>query len=171
MHLPLRGMRLAIEGIAAKALNDATNYANAKASLEYFITARPLTFGLKVGGATHQGTTPFFDLHYLGQKSDLRGFRQNRFTGETLAFVNTDLRIQLVDNPRALIPYKLGVNLFFDTGKVFESLEPVNDVGWHQGYGAGIYFVPLRDRFTIQVSMGFSNEESGLLRFGFGQAF
>ncbi len=171
VHLPQRGMRLAIEGIAAKALNDATNYANVKASLEYFVTARPFTLGLKIGGVTHQGMTPFYDLHYLGQKSNLRGFRQNRFTGETLAFLNTDLRIQLINNPRALIPYKLGITLFFDSGRVFESLEAANDVGWHQGYGAGIYFVPLRDRFAIQLSMGFSKEESGLIRFGFGQAF
>ena len=171
VHLPQRGMRLSIEGIAAAALNDATNYANGKASLEYFGTVRPFTLGLKAGGAVHHGLTPFFDLHYLGQNTDLRGFRQNRFTGQTLAFLNTDLRIQLVDNPHALIPYKLGVTLFFDTGRIFNEPEPANDVGWHQGYGAGIYFVPLRERFAIQISMGFSNEESGLLKFGFGQAF
>jgi hemolysin activation/secretion protein len=139
--------------------------------LEYFVSVKPVTLGIKVGGAQHHGQTPFYDLHYLGQRTDLRGFRQNRFTGENLAFLNTDLRIQLIDNPRALIPYKFGITLFFDSGRVFEAIEAPDDPGWHQGYGAGIFFVPLRERFTLQLSLGFSNEESGLLRFGFGQAF
>ena len=170
-QLPERGMRLTLLGTAAAALNDATNYANASASLEYFATAKPFTIGLKVGGATHEGVTPFYDLHYLGQNTDLRGFRQNRFTGRSLAYVNTDLRIQLVDNPRALIPYKLGVILFLDSGRVFDAGDTSGDKSWHTGYGAGIYFVPLKERFALQISMGFSDEESGLLRFGFGQAF
>jgi outer membrane protein assembly factor BamA len=164
-------MRLTLEGAAAKALNDKANYFTTKATLEYFTTLRPVTLGIKVGGAKHSGTTPFYDLYYLGQNTDLRGFRQNRFTGDALAFLNTDLRIQLIENPRALIPYKLGLTLFYDTGRVIDSVESANDPGWHQGYGAGIYFVPIRERFTIQFGLGFSDEESGLLRFGFGQPF
>jgi outer membrane protein assembly factor BamA len=172
IHLPQRGMRLMVENIAAAALNDdATNYLASKGWIEYFGTIKPFTLGIKVGGAVHDGMTPFFDLQYLGQNTDLRGYRQNRFTGKSIAFLNTDLRIQLVDNPKALIPYKLGVTLFYDMGRVFGEEEPANDIGWHMGYGAGIYFVPLRERFTLQVSMGFSDEESGLFRFGFGQAF
>jgi outer membrane protein assembly factor BamA len=132
---------------------------------------KPLTLGLKVGGAAHQGFTPFFDLYYLGQNKHLRGFRQNRFTGKKLAFANTDLRIHILDSPKSLIPFKIGIVLFADAGRIFESAETANDPGWHVGYGAGFYFVPLRERFAIQISAGFSDEESGLIRFGLGKSF
>lgn len=170
-HLPRRGTRLIWEGLAAKALNDATNYANTLAILEVFSTLRSVTLGVRTGGALHWGVTPFYDFHYLGQNTYLRGFRQNRFTGDAIAFVNSDLRIQLVENRKALIPYKFGITLFFDTGHVFDSESGTITSGWHHGYGVGIYYVPLRERFALQVSLGFSDEERGLVRFGIGRNF
>jgi hypothetical protein len=172
VNLPQRGMRFSCLGLLGRALNnDDVTYSNVKATLEYFVTMKPLTLGLKVGGAAHQGFTPFFDLYYLGQNKHLRGFRQNRFTGKKLAFANTDLRIHILDSPKSLIPFKIGIVLFADAGRIFESAETANDPGWHVGYGAGFYFVPLRERFAIQISAGFSDEESGLIRFGLGKSF
>jgi outer membrane protein assembly factor BamA len=172
VHLPQRGMRFTCLGLLGRALNDDdVTYSNAKATLEYFVTLKPVTLGLKVGGAAHQGFTPFFDLNYLGQNTHLRGFRQNRFTGKSLAFMNSDLRIHILDSPKSLIPFKIGLVLFADAGRIIERVQEANDPGWHLGYGAGFYFVPLRERFAIQISAGFSDEESGLIRFGLGKSF
>lgn len=170
MYLPTRGMRLFIETYAAQILeNEGSDYSMAKATLESFITFKPVTLGLKGGAVIHGGTPPYYDLHYLGQNTHLRGFRQNRFTGKKSLFLNCDLRIQIIDNENVLIPHKIGITLFGDVGRVYAE-EEVSDT-WHVGYGIGVYVVPIRERFAFQVSAGFSEEESGLIRLSFGSSF
>ncbi|MDX1476233.1 MAG: hypothetical protein R3301_00960 [Saprospiraceae bacterium] len=169
IHLPTRGMRLYLEGYFAQVLNKSIDYSLAKATLESFTTYRILTLGLKGGATVHGGEPPYYDLHYLGQMTHLRGYRENRFAGKKSLFLNSDLRIQLVDKPSALVPHKIGLILFYDVGRVYVNGESSNK--WHSGYGVGIYYVPLRERFALRLSAAFSEEESGLFKISFGQSF
>ncbi|MDH3651991.1 MAG: hypothetical protein OEQ53_20055, partial [Saprospiraceae bacterium] len=129
----------------------------------------PITLGMKGGGLYSRKDVPYYHLPVLGQNSYLRGFRRNRFSGSSGVFVDSDLRIQLVNRPDALIPHKFGLRLFSDQGRVYYDKETSNT--WHVGYGAGVYFVPLRERFALNLSMAFSKEESGLIIFGMGSSF
>ena len=169
IHLPTRGMRLLVEGYYAELLNQRGDYSLLSTTLEAFTTVKPFTLGIKAGAALHGGEPPYFDQYYLGQITHLRGYRENRFAGKKTVFFNSDLRIQLVDKANGLLPHKIGITLFYDVGRVDIPGEST-DI-WHYGYGAGIYYVPLRERFALQLSAAFSEEESGLIRLTFGQSF
>ncbi len=66
--------------------------------------ANPITFGLRIGGGRNHGDLPFYKLFSLGQLNDLQGYKRNRFTGESKAFINTELRKQLIQNPKHAHP-------------------------------------------------------------------
>jgi outer membrane protein assembly factor BamA len=169
-HLPTSGVHIIAEGFFANRLNQDGAYSMTKGSMEWHGTARPFTLGLRAGGWFHHQLPPFYDLGYLGHNTYLRGFRRNRFAGDRGgAYFNSDVRIKVFDNPNALIPYKIGLLLFYDVGRVFQSEEDSNV--WHTGYGFGVYAVPFRERFVIGISVGFSVEESAFLQFGFGKLF
>jgi hypothetical protein len=169
-YLPNSGVRIIAEGFFANRLNQDGAYSMTKGSVEWHGTAKPFTFGLKAGGWYHHRLPPFYDLEYLGHNTTLRGFRRNRFAGDRGgAYFNSDVRIQIIDNRNALVPYKIGVMLFYDVGRVFQREEDSNV--WHHGYGFGVYAVPFRERFVIGLSVGFSVEESAFLQFGFGKLF
>ncbi len=168
--LPSRGARFHTQHQISKAAGeDVKTYFVGEGSIEFFATTGPFTLGVKGGGLYSRKDVPYYHLPVLGQNSYLRGFRRNRFSGSSGVFIDSDLRIQLLDRPDALIPHKLGVKFFVDQGRVYYKGETSNT--WHVGYGAGIYFVPLRERFALNLSMAFSEEESGLIIFGLGSSF
>lgn len=169
-HLPTKGMRLYTNHFAGYLLNEEQSlYGMNLAELEYFGTSKPITLGLRAGGMIHHGRFPYYDRMYIGQNTHLRGFRRNRFTGEKMLYFNSDLRIELINKQNAIIPYQLGLKLFFDTGKVIVDESSSNI--WHSGYGAGLYFVPVKERYVFNFMFGFSPEESGLFILSVGKDF
>jgi len=169
-NLPTSGVRIMAEGYFANRLNIEGAYSMTKGSFEWHGTARPVTFSLRAGGWFHHRLPPFYDLEYLGHNTHLRGFRRNRFAGDRAgAYFNSEIRVQLIDNTQSLIPHKIGIILFYDAGRVFQSDEESNT--WHNGYGFGVYVVPVRERFVLGMSLGFSVEESAFLKLGFGKLF
>ncbi|UII28150.1 BamA/TamA family outer membrane protein [Fulvivirga maritima] len=173
-NLSLRGMRFYLDYKNGNYLNNSgyDNFGLAYASLEQFMSnywQNPLTLGLKIGGSTSFGDIPFYNLKYLGQNNDLRGFRRNRFTGESTAFVNSEVRLQLFQRRTHILPIKVGLRGFVDSGRVFDDLDVSNK--WHTGYGMGFYLVPLQEKFTLNLSVAFSEEESGLILFSLGNVF
>ena len=86
-----------------------------------------------------------------------------------MLFLNSELRLQLLEVSTAIVPLRIGNKVFFDTGKIIQSGESSDK--WHNGYGFGIYIVPLEERFTLSASVGFSSEETALLRIRLGTVF
>ena len=167
--LPTQGMRTLIETSYSQLVNEDGSYGLFKGVLEWYGTARPFTLGLRGGGWVHHGTPPFYHLEYLGQNTYLRGYRRNRFVGKKALFLNTDLRIQILENDNVGVPHKAGLVFFYDIGRVFLPGEESNK--WHMGYGVGFYFVPFSEKLTLALSLQFSEEESTLFRFRFGRVF
>ncbi len=171
--LPERGMRVALKhqsGIITNESND--GYGVTQGFLEGFMSTnlrRPLTFGIRLGGSKSYGEIPFYKLKYLGQRNDLRGYLRNRFTGESTLFINTEMRWELYEFHTSLFPLRFGVKAFYDAGRVYSKFDETDN--WHQGYGGGIYLVPLLEQFSINLSVAFSEEESGLFLLGIGKAF
>jgi hemolysin activation/secretion protein len=122
-----------------------------------------------LGGSHKYGPVPFYNLRYLGQRNNLRGYLRNRFTGDWTAYLNTNLGIQLVEARTSIIPFRIGLHGFFDMGRVW--LNGENSTRWHKGYGGGFYIVPLREQFVIYLALGFSEEETALLMFNLGRFF
>ncbi|MDP2366562.1 MAG: hypothetical protein Q8M94_22635, partial [Ignavibacteria bacterium] len=65
-----------------------------------------------------------------------------------------------------LVPLKVGALGFFNSGKIFQRNE--SSIKWHNGYGFGIFIVPLREDFTFHTTFGFSEEEKMLVELGIG---
>jgi hypothetical protein len=86
-----------------------------------------------------------------------------------MLYFNSDLRIELINKQNAIIPHQFGVKLFFDTGKVIVD-ESASNI-WHSGYGAGLYFVPIKEKYVFNIMYGFSPEESGLFILSVGKDF
>ncbi len=168
--LPKDGMRFFLShnnGILLS--NNNGHYGKTLAYLEYYASIFPFTLAFRTGGGGSWGDIPFYNQFSLGQNTFLRGYRNNRFTGAAMAFLDSELRLPLFDVKTVLVPIDVGVKGFFDIGRIFEPDEDSNT--WHQGYGFGIYAVPLKSRYTFIISAGFSDEESWLINFGFGAVF
>jgi len=163
-------MHFMLNGFFSQVMNEDGASASTRAENVWYGTANPVTFSGRFGGWLHHNQPPYYHLEYLGQNNNLRGYRRNRFAGDLGgAFFNGDMRIQVIDNTRSLLPHKIGLLLFYDVGRVWQSEEDSNL--WHQNFGVGIYVVPIRERFVIGLSIAFSKEEKGLVNFGFGKLF
>jgi outer membrane protein assembly factor BamA len=172
-NLPTRGARLFVShhnGIITN--NDNSNYGQTLVFIEHFSSKRillPFTLGLKIGGGDSYGEIPFYKQFALGQNTFLRGFRNNRFTGAAIAFFNSELRMKLFVLHTQIVPMQFGMKGFFDSGQIVE--DKLNFKNWHKGYGFGFFIIPLEARFALNASVGFSDEETVLLRFGLGTTF
>lgn len=130
----------------------------------------PVIFGIRGGGALSSGEIPFYKMYNLGQNNYLKGFRKNRFVGESMVFFNSDVKIQVLDIATAFLPIKFGLRGFYDFGKVFMSDETSKTL--HQGYGGGIYLIPLDRAFSFGLNIAFSEVETkGLIIFELGISF
>ena len=154
-------------------MRDDGSFVTGSSFIEIFNTFKPITVGVRLGGLMNFGDVPYFLNHYLGQDSYLKGFRQNRFLGDRALFVNSEFRVELINKPIAAIPHQFGLNLFADMGKLYvdtaSDQKLVSD--WKIGYGGGIYFVPYKEKLTLHLSVGFSDEESALIQFRIGRRF
>ena len=171
--LPYRGTRALLEYHNGTTLTgDTENYGVANGSIEYYLSSKtkhPLTFGLRVGGALSHGNVPWYKLPTLGDKNGLRGYFENRFAGESTAYLNTELRYQLFEKYTSVVPIKVGIKAFYDRGRVFLD-DPEESNTWRYGYGFGFYIVPLNESLTISLSASFSDEESVYPVFSIGTA-
>lgn len=146
------------------------NYGVLTGFMEYYLSTRrwhPLTVALRAGGATTHGDVPWYELPTLGADSGLRGYFKNRWAGTSSAYLNGELRYQLLERTEGFIPIKVGVKAFYDYGRVFQkNREESGD--WRSGYGFGFYLVPLNEALTVSISVSFSDEESVYPAFSIG---
>lgn len=169
---PTSGMRIFTEyqnGIITNL--DNRNYGKIFAISEGYLTPYlliPFTLGLKAGGGKSFGVIPFYNQFTLGQNNYLKGFRNNRFTGQSILFMQSEIRINLFNINGSFVPMKVGILGFFNSGKIIQ--EKIKSDKWHNGYGFGLFLIPLREEFTIHTNFGFSKEESLLFEFGIGSA-
>jgi hypothetical protein len=166
-----RGIQFLAENTNYTTLDGASgNFGLAETYLKYFGTKKifiPITMVLKLGGSKNYGEQiPFYKYTYLGQFSNLRGYKRNRFTGDASAYLNSELRFHLGKVNSSFIPFEVGLIGFYDVGKVW--YEGSSEGGWHAGYGAGFYIAPLSRDYLFTVMFESSAEEKLLFRFGFG---
>lgn len=98
-----------------------------------------------------------------GPTANLRGFRRERFSGQSAFFVNSDLRIRFIDSRRGRFPFSFGVLGGFDLGRVWLDNEDSNV--WHTSIGGGVWLAPF-DLAAIKVSIFRGNKGKGRLLLG-----
>ncbi|QKZ14975.1 BamA/TamA family outer membrane protein [Spirosoma sp. KUDC1026] len=121
----------------------------------------------RIGGGATFGDSPFYQLQFLGGRSNLRGFRNYRFAGNSLVYHNIDLRVKLFDFSSFLFPGSVGMTFFNDIGRVWAKGE--RSAQWHDGYGFGLYVTPIQ-LLVLNGSVAFSKENT-LAYFSLGYRF
>ncbi|RYY38274.1 MAG: hypothetical protein EOO08_15310 [Chitinophagaceae bacterium] len=132
----------------------------------YIPLTRVMSLVLRGGGAHVAGTPEFYQLPTLGGGNSLRGYRRERFRGETVVFNQNELRF-MWDFKSILYNGKLGVTGFFDQGRVWHPIDRGDGRDtWHTGFGAGIIIAPF-NLVAITVAYGITPEDQVInLRLG-----
>jgi len=143
------------------------NYTSFSSKLQVYFT--PLkdgktTLATSVGWEHVTGDFQFYHSAVLGDQSGLRGWRRNRFSGNTAFYQNVEIRHGLFEFANMLTAGQVGVLAFFDNGSVFYDGDDTNV--WHQGYGGGAWF-NVFDMAIFQITVARSKEDT-LTSFGFG---
>ena len=107
----------------------------------------------------------FYQAASIGGMDGLRGFRNQRFTGKTSYYQNTDVRFSLKKKRTRLLPMAMGFFGGFDYGRVW--FPEISSNRWHTSYGGG-FFLNASDVISIHTAL--FNSEDGL-RFSFGLGF
>ncbi len=127
----------------------------------------PLTLALRLGAQTNIGDYKFYQANTIGNTSNLRGFRNDRFSGKSSYYANSEIRLPVSAFRNYILTGDFGVYGFYDVAKVTNTFADSNQ--WHQGYGPGIW-INLYNKFLISAGYGFSRE-SKLISFDFGLRF
>jgi|TARA_R110000744_G_scaffold22054_12_gene56682 hypothetical protein len=109
----------------------------------------------------------FYQAASIGGIDGLRGFRNQRFSGKTSYYQNTDLRYNLKSLKTGLLPVTLGVYGGFDYGRVWTPNED-SDL-WHTSYGGG-FFLNGADVMTARLAL-FNSLDGPRFSFGVGFGF
>jgi len=103
--------------------------------------------------------TPFYQSANLGGDTGLRGYRNQRFTGQSLFYTSTNLKWHIKDLKSDVLPLQFGVLGGFDVGRVWQENE--NSTKLHTDFGAG-FWLQTADLIKAELQ-GFKGDEG--LRF------
>ena len=134
------------------------------------------TLAVRAGGKKVWGAFPFYESAFLGgtgvvgtgiSSGNLRGFRKNRFAGDTSLYVNSELRLVLA-RVKTLTLGEFGLFGTADAGRVFYDGDSVDTPKWHTSFGGGIWLSNLKRRQTLSLAVAKGEDLMGVyLRGGF----
>jgi hypothetical protein len=121
----------------------------------YLSLSEHLLLALRLGGKHVFGTFPFHEAAYVGGSKTVRGYRSDRFAGDSSLFANTELRVDL-GKAAIVLPAEWGVFVFGDVGRVFVDGE--SSKTWHPAGGGGVYTSILDRSLLLTLSVARSEE-------------
>lgn len=144
--VPRSGIKVKLESTFYRNLSDDNGYLQMGASFTNFATIDvplEITIGTRLGLATFTDTDfLFYHANNLGGNNYLRGFRNNRFTGQSIFYHNIDLRALLFYSKNKVAPFEFGLLGGFDYGRTWS--EEADGGEMHYGTSAGIWFTPYK---------------------------
>jgi hypothetical protein len=157
--VPTKGYRFTANAAYTKNINEPNKTLSYGGDLHfYFPLSNRFVLAIKNGAATVNGEPEFYQLNSIGGKK-LRGYRRERFWGNTSYYNNNEL--QYLFNFRSfLFNGKAGLMAFADQGRVW--LKGEKSQVWHYGYGGGIILSPF-NKIYIAASYGISPENKGII--------
>ncbi|WP_166922101.1 metallophosphoesterase [Flavobacterium poyangense] len=120
------------------------------------------------GKAIFNDNYEFYQGATLGGDKDLRGYRNERFLGNSYFSQSSDLRLSLGKIQRTIVPLTYGILAGFDYGRIW--LEGENSRKWHQDYGGGLWINAV-NTITARISYFKSPDEVGRVIFGAAYSF
>jgi outer membrane protein assembly factor BamA len=159
--LPKRGVFWETDILGYYNINEAgNNFIKVRSDLRFYLSFRRdprVVFAFRVGGASNIGDYEFFHANFLGGRTNLRGFRSNRFAGDHSFYANTEIRVKLLNIKSYIFNGQTGFLVFNDLGRVWVDGEESRR--WHDGYGIGIWLTPF-DFTALTLTYNRSYEES-----------
>lgn len=110
---------------------------------------------------------PFYQAANLGGNTGLRGYRNQRFTGQSLFYTSTNVKLHIKDLKSDVLPLQFGILGGFDVGRVWQKNEASSQL--YSDFGAG-FWLQTADlikaelqafkgdeglRFSINIAIGF----------------
>lgn len=142
--LPIRGVYWVSTATGYYGLDEnSKNLIKLSSDLRFYLSLRTdprLVFAFRVGGSVNIGDYEFFHANFIGGKTNLRGFRSNRFAGDHSFYQNTEIRFKLSNLRTYIFNGQTGFYLFNDIGRVWVAGE--ESTRWHDGYGVGLWITP-----------------------------
>lgn len=125
----------------------------------YLPLTKQISFAVRAGGATVVNEAVLnnaqqYQHAVIGGGRSLRGYRRERFWGQTAYYNQNELRF-ITDLRSKTMNGKIGVFGFFDNGRVWVPGENSNKI--HLGYGPGILLAPF-NRISATVTYSMSEE-------------
>ncbi|MDX1463498.1 MAG: hypothetical protein R3359_10605, partial [Marinirhabdus sp.] len=148
--------------------DNAFGYAGAKLGFEEgLIPSGSLVLGSSAGIRHNFGDfgTDYYFYHApsIGGNTGLRGFRNERFTGNTAFYHTTDLKLRLARLTTSVIPITLGTFGGFDYGRVWSDVDTSDTM--HTSFGGGVWLSGLN---SLAFKAGyFVSEETQMIQVGF----
>lgn len=152
--------------------NNQFGYASAKVGFqEKLIPSGDLVIGSTAEVKTNLGDfgSDYFFYHApsIGGNNGLRGYRNERFAGETYFYQSSNLKYRIASIVTAAAPITIGAYGGFDYGRVWVENDTSNT--WHNAYGGGLWLSTLH---ALALNAGvFFSEEDTQVQIGFGFAF
>ncbi|MFV8342543.1 metallophosphoesterase [Flavobacterium sp. XS2P39] len=109
----------------------------------------------------------FYQAASIGGNDGLRGFRNQRFTGQQSLFQNTDIRYTFKSMKTNIIPIRMGMYGGFDYGRIW--IKDDNSNKWNNSYGGG-FFINGAELLTANLSL-FNSIDGLRLAFSLGFQF
>ncbi|MDQ2720570.1 MAG: metallophosphoesterase [Bacteroidota bacterium] len=123
---------------------------------------------LRVGGGhIFNNNYEYFQTLDLGADNFLRGFRKNRFSGQSVFYQTTELRVKLFESKSYIIPGAVGLIGFNEVGRVWVKGEISHK--WHDDFGGGFYYSPYN--FALVSASIAHSPENNLFNFSIGTKF
>lgn len=116
----------------------------------------PFTMAFRFGGSTNIGKYNFYHANTIGNLTNLRGYRADRFSGRSTLYTNLEGRLKLTKIQSYFLAGDIGIFGFYDTGRVFSNAVESNK--WHNGYGPGLW-INFFDQLLISIGYGLSSED------------
>lgn len=162
------GVNLQASGFYAPDAWDVTGgYGGAEGVLAAYAGSKRVHLALRAGGRRLWGDAPWFEAAHLGGLNN-RGFRSHRFVGNSSLYGSVSLRGWLGRLPIPLLPTRVGLVAFTDTGRVW--LENEDSDTWHTSYGGGLLLQPTLAPVTVHV-IAADSKEGTRFYFGLGYPF
>lgn len=147
-------------------------------ALDHKLDARGrLVLATKFAGQANLGDDfEFYQAATIGANNGLRGYRNERFSGQYAYTQSTDLRLNLRSSKSGFVPYGYGIFGGFDYGRVWvdndQAIDPAfnpsfNQDQWSTSAGGGV-FVNIYNLMSANVS-AFTSDDG--LRLGFKLGF
>lgn len=161
-----KGVLIELEGTVYPGIWDVvTTFGKVSGLASTYLSAGPATLALRAGGEKVFGDFPWFESAFLGGRTTIRGWHEQRFAGDASAYGNAELRLHVARVP-IVVPADVGIFGLADVGRVYLDGETSDE--WHSSFGGGISLGFLSRINTITVAVAKSDEKTGLyLRAGF----